>query len=156
MLVTSCKHCDSFLPSTSGILFCPQCGATINDIENESIKKRKSNKVSMMSQILLSSLPFLAFVAAKRVNKLRIFIVLFASLTFVLVVGQIILIIASNSFESLHLDLSYLNNRFGVLIIFLGSPCVASWMMIYWIRKWTNEWNDLVNFLSSMEKLSHN
>jgi hypothetical protein len=91
----------------------------------------ESNKaVSVPAQILISALiPFAGFWAAYRIKKLRMFVVLFIAL------------IAFNIFIG--------NNIIGVLIPFPFSlPVILAVNMaliIYYIRKWSIEWNNKVS-----------
>jgi hypothetical protein len=167
----SCRYCKSSISRDSNVLFCPQCGANIFNLEQEVKRRQKRGikKVSIKWQTFLSMIPFMPLVAAYRIRKLRkafiIYVIaavlpLFAILIFNAIVDTQYSNIRDQaltdptvlerfrSFSTFY-D-SFWKQTFPYLLwisLYLGSSLV----MVYFIRKWSTGWNKEIALLQYLK-----
>lgn len=165
----SCRYCKSAISRESNVLFCPDCGANLFDLEQEAKRRQKSGikKVSIKRQIFFSMIPFMPLVAAYRVRKLRrAFIIYAIAAAISLSVIQITYLVI----ETRYLQLSEAVNReqstdedaqrlesfrffFGdfqmtlPLLVLISLYLGPSLVMVYFIRKWSMRWNEEITLL---------
>jgi hypothetical protein len=167
----SCRYCKSSISRDSNILFCPQCGANIFDLEQEVKRRQKDGikKVSIKWQTFLSIIPFMPLVAAYRIRKLRRALIIYViaavlPLFAILIFNAIIDIQYSDIHEQALSDPTVLE-RFSSFLTFyddfwkgtfptlLGTSLyvVSSSVMVYFITKWSIGWNKEIALLHYLE-----
>lgn len=133
--MNSCTYCKALLPPDLFIIFCPECGATMIDLEYELAKKREENikRVSMKQQIAWTFIPFLNLVAAYRVKRLYSFLYY----TFLALIPFLV---------------AALSPVYPVYFVFyfIGLWLIFCLIMVPFIIKWSSEFNF---FYSMLEKL---
>jgi hypothetical protein len=169
--VDSCKYCKSPISHDSNILFCPQCGANIFDLEQEVKRRRKdgTKKVSIKWQILFSIIPLMPLVAAYRLRKLRkaflIYVIAAALPFFAILIFNTIVDTQYSSIRQQALSDPTALERFSSFLTFyddfwkgsfaylFGASLylVSSLVMIYFIRKWSIGWNKEIALLKYLE-----
>jgi hypothetical protein len=123
----------------------------------EDTKNRTMRRVSMEVQIFLAVIPFMALVAAYRVGKFKRFTLMYAVTMFAFFFSIIIIIqyfysyIYDNPLSAIFFSL--ITSDFW-LFIFLLNPLISSLILMYFIIKWTKQWNKLVTFRESLESVS--
>ena len=147
-IVASCKYCKSLLPSGLLIFFCPECGETITNAEHEMVKKKSQNfrRVSMKSQMFFTIMPFITFLAAYRIKKLKKFFMIYSIAIFTSLYISFLIFLPFFFFDFLY----PLRALYFFFIIFF-TWLISSLIMIYFIRKWSIQWNKLINFLDYLE-----
>jgi C4-dicarboxylate transporter len=137
------------------MLFCPECGANIFDLEQEFKRRQKHGikKVSTKWQIFFSLIPFMPLVAAYRIRKLRKAIIIYSvaaalTLSAVLIFNGIVEYQYSNLQESSDPTVlekfsafssfydSFWKESFTYLL-WTSIYLVSASAMVYFIRKWT-------------------
>ncbi len=144
--MASCKYCKSLLPPDphdSIILFCPECGATIVNLEQGIERKQKYGikKVSITRQTFFSVIPFMPFVAARRIEKLRKAIIIY-SITVLLSLPIMIWVASTVNLRGLSLDFFWLGTSLYLM---------PSLVMVYFIRKWSMRWNKEIALLQYLD-----
>lgn len=167
----SCKNCKSSISRDSNILFCPQCGANIFDLEQVIKSRRKENikKVSIKWQTFFSMIPFMPLLAAHRIRKLRkgaiIYTLTGVAPLFAILIFDYILSINYTNIENLALSdptvlekfrsfLNFYNNYWKETFLYwLGASVylVSSLVMVYFIRKWSAAWNKEIALLQYLK-----
>ena len=156
----SCKNCKALLPSDLIMLYCPECGITITNIEKRTEKKnfRKLRKVSIKMQILLTILPLLLFVTSYRIFKLRKSVLIYAILSigsllylFLFFHGYMLNILYAEDFYNHNFDYYQLT-----YISYISYPIISFWIIpsvvvVYFILKWSKLWNKKIAFIESFK-----
>ena len=147
-----CKNCKSLLPQNLVILYCPECGITLTNLE-KSIRQDKQNSkmISIKTQILFAILsfilPFLLFVTSYRIHKLKKTLLLYTILS----LGSFIFLIFVNTIL-IKIFNPYANiDQFPFHILFISVCIIPSSFMIYFITKWTKSFNAKISFLESLK-----
>jgi hypothetical protein len=143
--VVSCKYCSALLPPDLITLFCPECGATLTNLEKEMARKRNKDRRSQVSiklQAFFAIIPILTFVASYRVKKFRKCIIIYSiALVAALINGVYIL-------QTLRLIGAEYS---GALLSLLSLWLVPSSIMVYFIIKWSRYWNKVFALLQHLE-----
>jgi hypothetical protein len=167
----SCKNCKALLPSHLIMLYCPECGITIINIEKRTEKKkfRKQGKVSIKRQILLTILPLLLFVTSYKIFKLRKTVLIYTILS----IGSFLYLAlffhsymppifypddSKNHnlnpllFISSYFTISFWNPPSVDMVYFIISFWILpSIVMVYFITKWSKLWNKKIAFIESFK-----
>jgi hypothetical protein len=146
--LTSCDVCSAIIPSEL-ILFCPICGNVLINLEQEASKQLK--KVKIWLQIALSVLPYINLFAAYRINKLKKYALIYATLE----VGMFIIFMSSNFiYQGSYLkesDPFYMIFLITLLLFFL-SPFPP--IQLFFIRRWSIQRNMRITFIQSLNKIN--
>lgn len=136
--MASCKYCNALLPSEFILLFCPNCGAMITNLEKEMEKIRNQNirRADMKLQTFFAMIPFINLLAAYRIRKLKISCIIYSIL--IIALFLIFFVIGFRSFSP--------------RILFVTSILLIIVTMVYFIRKWTRQWNKHIDFLEVINK----
>ena len=154
--MNSCKNCKALLPSHLIMLYCPECGITIINIEKRTEKKkfRKQGKVSIKRQILLTILPLLLFVASYRIFKLRKTVLIYAILS----IGSFLYLTLFFHYYMLpifypddYYQIYYLYPLFSIFYFSIPFWILPSVVMVYFIIKWSKLWNKKIAFIESFK-----
>lgn len=151
------------------MLFCPECGANIFNLEQEFKRRQKYGikKVSTKWQTFFSLIPLMPLVAAYRIRKLRKAVIIYsvvAALTFsaVLIFNGIVEFQYSNLQESsdptVRERFSAFSNFYNsfwkgsfTYLLWISIYLVSASAMVYFIRKWTLAWNKEIAMLQYLE-----
>jgi membrane protein DedA with SNARE-associated domain len=129
------------------MIFCPNCGEKIRDLETELAKKKKENikEVDILVQIILTFIPFVNTLAAIRIGKLRIFI------------AKASLAIFISSFITLGLGLLLGGHVITQNVSYIIGPIiwwlVSALILVYYITKWSRAFNELQSLLERLDLL---
>lgn len=136
-IVPTCKQCGAVLPLDVVILFCSECGQSIN-IRGKALKlKTDLETLNMKEHLFLTFIPFLNIFPAYKLGKFKY------SLGRLIPDVLLLLFLLIWSVTPLHPFFS------ASLIIVLW--IIPSMVMLYFIRRLTVEWNNRVEFLESLQ-----
>jgi hypothetical protein len=144
-VVPSCKQCQALLPLDVSILFCPECGQSIN-LDAQARKQTKNLKmVNMKTQLLFTFIPFANLFAAYKLRKLRLSLArVIPDLWLLYLIIYSLVHVMSNDFRL---------TIFGIIL--LSVPwLMPSIVMFYFIRRWSAEQNSRLAFLESLQSQS--
>ena len=163
----SCKNCKSSISRDSNILFCPQCGADIFDMEHKfkNRGKAKFKEVSIKWQTFFSFVPFMPLLALYKIRKLRKGVILYtlaaaAPFLAIMIIDYILAIqsdnidrqadierVSNSTFQEIN---NYWKVTFGYWLV-TSLYLVSSLVMVYFIRKWSIDWNKEIAFLQYLD-----
>jgi hypothetical protein len=169
----SCRYCKSAISRESNVLFCPECGANLFDLEQEAKRRQKSGikKVNIKRQIFFSMIPFMSLVAAYRVRKLRrAFIIYAIAAAISLSVIEITYLVIETRYaqlseavnreqstdedvqrsESFRLFFDDFRMTLLPLLVLISLYLIPSLVMVYFIRKWSMRWNEEIALLQHL------
>ena len=153
-----CKQCGALLALDVVVLFCSECGQSINIDRKVSELKTNLKTLNMKKYLFLTFIPFLNLIAAYKLGRFK------HSLARIIPDLLILFIILINTNWPLQeyfsvglrsLDV-YTGGREIVLIMDLLSTIIVLWIipsmvMFYFIRRWIMEWNNRVAFFESLQ-----
>jgi hypothetical protein len=134
--VPLCKYCKAPLPLDVVVLFCPDCGQSIN-LDAQATKQKTLKPVDIKSQYILTFIPFLNLIAARKLGTFKQSIARLIPDAFLLFIFLAMI--------------AYPNTRHSNLLYFLITWLISSLVMLYFIRRWSVEWNKKLTFLQSMQ-----
>lgn len=134
----SCRNCKALLPLDVIMLFCPECGQSLNLKAQSSKGRAYLNTVDMRRQFIITFIPFLNLFMAHDLGKIKQSIAR-------LVPDLLILL-------SVYYMLFYPN--YGAFFTIIILWIIPSLVMFYFVRRWTLQMNKKVTFLRSLQSLS--
>ena len=146
----SCKYCKSLIPDERAILFCPFCKEKVFNFNKETLQKQLK-KVSIRRQTLLAIIPFFIFIAAYKIKKIRKSLIIY----FGSIIGVIAIIFGIITLISFIGITNYFYQD--VMAHPLQLLCIIGWLIsstiaVYYIRKWSKQWNNKVHLYSLLKK----
>jgi hypothetical protein len=143
----SCPQCKALIPHEVVTIFCPGCGRKLKNLEIELSKRKDENieEVNMAEQIILNFIPFGNLYAAERIDKFGKY-PLYGLLAGILSIGLSLL--ASTQFQLMNIVSP--EDPLFVLFWFTVWWLIASSLMVYFMIRWSREFNQLQALLKKL------